>query len=85
MLNFKPSEYLMAINIFRRERESISIEKPDEFPALSDVIGNLWQEAQSQIKKFEGLELLQSSSVDIIFRQQLKKGSASILLEWIEF
>ena len=85
MLNFKPSEYLMAINIFRRERESISIEKPDEFLLYLMLAGNLWQEAQSQIKKFEGFGMLQSNSVDIIFREQLKKGSAATLLEWVEF
>ena len=85
MLNFKPSEYLMAINIFRRERESISIEKPDEFLLYLMLAGNLWQEAQSQIKKFEGFGMLQSNSVDIIFREQLKKGSTATLLEWVEF
>ena len=85
MLNFTPSEYLMVINIFRRERESISIEKPDEFLLYLMLAGNLWQEAQSQIKKFEGFGMLQSNSVDIIFREQLKKGSAATLLEWVEF
>ena len=85
MLNFTPSEYLMAINIFRRERESISIEKPDEFLLYLMLAGNLWQEAQSQIKKFEGFGMLQSNSVDIIFREQLKKGSAATLLEWVVF
>ena len=75
----------MAINIFRRERESISIEKPDEFLLYLMLAGNLWQEAQSQIKKFEGFGMLQSNSVDIIFREQLKKGSAATLLEWVEF
>ena len=85
MLNFTPSEYLMAINIFRRERESISIEKPDEFLLYLMLAGNLWQEAQSQIKKFEGFGMLQSNSVDIIFREQLKKGSTATLLEWVEF
>ena len=85
MLNFTPSEYLMVINIFRRERESISIEKPDEFLLYLMLAGNLWQEAQSQIKKFEGFGMLQSNSVDIIFREQLKKGSTATLLEWVEF
>ena len=85
MLNFTPSEYLMAINIFRRERESISIEKPDEFLLYLMLAGNSWQEAQSQIKKFEEFGMLQSNSVDIIFREQLKKGSAATLLEWVEF
>lgn len=85
MLNFTPSEYLMAINIFRREREGISIDKPDEFLLYLMLAGNSWQEAQSQIKKFEEFGLLQSNSVDIIFREQLKKGSAATLLEWVEF
>lgn len=85
MLNFTPSEYLLALKIFRRERGNISIDNPNEFLLYLMLASNSWQEAQSQIKKFKEFGMLQSNSVDIIFREQLKKGSTDTLLEWVEF
>lgn len=84
MLNFTPSEYLVAINIFRREKTNIPLEEPDEFLLYLMLASNSWQEALSQIKNFKKFGLIQSSSADIIFREHLRKGSTSILLDWIE-
>ncbi len=84
MLNFTPSEYSLAINIFHRERHNISLEKPDEFLLYLMLASNSWQEALSQIKKFKEFGLVQSNSAEIVFREHLKRGSASILLDWVD-
>ena len=84
LLNFTPSQYSLAINIFRRERNNISLENPDEFLLYLMLASNSWDEALSQIKKFKEFGLIQADSADIVFKELLKRGSTSVLLNWVE-